>query len=161
MKNHPGIKKFLLVLLILVINLYFQISLQMIDKIDKDIRNCLYRRRRAWRKLFHESTWRWKTSCQTPFYNVLESERLESVGPCWLLKQMGTQVVQNERGPPFVAWARYAGTRDFCPTLAALVSPVQFFSPHCISVHLSPSLSQLSRQSCRVACFWLEWFCSL
>ncbi len=55
-------------------------------------------------------------------------ERLERGGPCWLLKLrwMGTQ-----RGhmigvlPWLVGWTRRAGTKDFCPALAALVSQIQ------------------------------------
>jgi hypothetical protein len=53
-----------------------------------------------------------------------------------------------------VRWACHAGTRDFCLALAALVGPVQIFfpSPYIISIHLTPSPSKLSRQSCGVAC---------
>jgi hypothetical protein len=45
-------------------------------------------------------------------------------------------------------------TRNFCPVLAALVSPdkIYFSLPNTISLHLSPSPSKLGRQSCRVAC---------
>ncbi len=39
---------------------------------------------------------------------------------------MGTQRVQMKGVLPWlVRWARHARTRDFCPALAALVSPVQ------------------------------------
>jgi hypothetical protein len=39
---------------------------------------------------------------------------------------MGTQRVQMKGILPWlVRWARHAGTRDFSPALAALVSPVQ------------------------------------
>ncbi len=61
----------------------------------------------------------------------------------------------NERVLPWlVHWACRAGTRDFCPASAALVSPVQniFSSPCTTSIHLSPSPSKLDRQSCCVAC---------
>jgi hypothetical protein len=38
---------------------------------------------------------------------------------------MGTQRVQLKGGLPWlVRWALPAGTKDFCPALAALVSPV-------------------------------------
>jgi hypothetical protein len=45
--------------------------------------------------------------------------------------------------PCLVHRARRAGTRDFCPALAALVGPVQalFSSPDTISLHLSLSPS--------------------
>jgi hypothetical protein len=48
-----------------------------------------------------------------------------------------------------VRWARDAGTRDFCPALAALFGPVQnnFLSPYTFSLDLSPSPSQLARQA--------------
>jgi hypothetical protein len=48
--------------------------------------------------------------------------------------------------PWLVRWACWAGTRDFCPTLAALVGPVQniiFLIAH-YSVHLSPTPSKLA-----------------
>jgi hypothetical protein len=67
---------------------------------------------------------------------------------------MGTQRVQMKGVFPWlVRWTRHTGTRDFWPALADLVSPVQntFSSPYTISVHLSPSPSQLGRQSCLVA----------
>ncbi len=57
--------------------------------------------------------------------------------------------------PWLVRWARRAGTRYVCPALAALVGHIQntfFSSPYTISIHLSPSPSKLSRQSCRVTC---------
>ena len=76
-------------------------------------------------------------------------------GPCWLLKlrEMGTQGVQMKGVLPCLArWARCAGTRDFCPALAALFGPVLniFPSPHTISIYLSPLPSKLGRQSWRV-----------
>jgi hypothetical protein len=54
----------------------------------------------------------------------------------------------------WVRWTHRADTRDFGPTLAALVSQAQniFSSLITFSLHLSPSPSQLGRQSCRVAC---------
>ncbi len=57
--------------------------------------------------------------------------------------------------PLLLRWR--AGTRDFFPALAALVGPVQniFTSSYIISLHLSPSLCKLGRQSCHVACLWL------
>ncbi len=56
--------------------------------------------------------------------------------------------------PWLVRWVRGAGTRDFSPALAALVGPVQniFLSPYTSLLDLSPSYSQLGRQSCRVVC---------
>ncbi len=36
-----------------------------------------------------------------------------------------------------VRWALHAGTRDFCPALAALVSPVQNSALHTIFIHQS------------------------
>jgi hypothetical protein len=62
----------------------------------------------------------------------------------------GAQGVHVKVVLPWLApWARRAGTRDFCPSLAALVDPV-------LAVHyftyLSPMLSKLGGQSCRVAC---------
>ncbi len=52
--------------------------------------------------------------------------------------------------PWLVRWAWCAGTRDFCPALAALVGPVQniFSSLYTISIHLSPLPSKLGRQPC-------------
>jgi hypothetical protein len=48
----------------------------------------------------------------------------------------------NERVFPWlVRWAHCAGTRDFCPALAALVRSVQnifFPHPYTVSVYLSP-----------------------
>jgi hypothetical protein len=45
---------------------------------------------------------------------------------------MGTQRVQTKGVLSCrVCWACHAGTRDFCPALAALVGPVQkYFFPH-------------------------------
>jgi hypothetical protein len=39
--------------------------------------------------------------------------------------------------PKLVCWVCRAGTRDFCPALTDLVSPVQniFYSPHTTLVH--------------------------
>jgi hypothetical protein len=56
-----------------------------------------------------------------------------------------------------VRWARRAGTRDFYPVLAALVSPVKniFSPPYSISVYVSPLPSNLGRQSCRAPCLGL------
>jgi hypothetical protein len=53
-----------------------------------------------------------------------------------------------------VPWSCRAGTRDFCPALAALVDPIWniFSSPYTISIRLSPSPSKLGRQSCWVSC---------
>jgi hypothetical protein len=62
--------------------------------------------------------------------------------------------------PWLVRWARRAGIRiiDFCPALAALVSPVQniFRSPHTFSQ--SPSPSNLGRQSRRAAYLYVSGF---
>jgi hypothetical protein len=70
------------------------------------------------------------------------------------LRQMG---LQNRVLPWSVRWAHHASTRDFCTALTALVFPVQifFFSQCTISVHFSPSSSNLGRQSCRVACHFI------
>ncbi len=63
--------------------------------------------------------------------------------------KMGTQRVQMKGVLPWlVCWARRAGTRDFYPALAALVSPIQnilFSSPYTISIYVSPSHSDLGR----------------
>ncbi len=67
---------------------------------------------------------------------------------------MGTCGVQMKRVFPWlVGWARRASTWDFNPALAALISPVQniFSSPCTISLYVSPSPSNLGRQSGRVA----------
>jgi len=84
-------------------------------------------------------------------------ERLERGAPCWLLKLrwMGTQ-----RGhmigvlPWLVGWTRRAGTKDFCPALAALVSQIQNIIFHRTLFHFnSPHRPcNLERQACRVAC---------
>ncbi len=86
-------------------------------------------------------------------------ERLERVGPCWLdcwnWGEWGTQRVQMKGVLPWLfRWACAAGTRDFCPALAALIGPVQniFSSPYTISMPLSLSPSKLGRQLCWVAC---------
>ncbi len=59
----------------------------------------------------------------------------------------------------FVRWARFAGTGEVCPALAAQVSPVLykifFSSLPTISHHVSPSPSKLGSQPCRVACLLL------
>jgi len=71
------------------------------------------------------------------------------------LRQMGTQSEQRKGVfPQFVRLALHVGTRDFCPTLAALAGPVQniFSSLHTVSIHLSLLPSELGSQSCRVAC---------
>ncbi len=46
--------------------------------------------------------------------------------------------------PKLVCWARSAGTTDFCPALAALVSPVQniISSPRTLFHFISPSAQQ-------------------
>jgi hypothetical protein len=67
---------------------------------------------------------------------------------------MGTQRVLMKGGLPcLVRWALRAGTRVFCPALAALVDPVS--SPCTISINLSPSPSKLGRQSCRIGCLFI------
>ncbi len=50
---------------------------------------------------------------------------------------------------------RRAGTIYFCPAMAALVSQYNFLSLYTISVYVSPSPSNLGRQSCRAACLWM------
>ncbi len=93
--------------------------------------------------------WRLLPSWLSRYMYTEAPERLERGGPCRLLKlrQMGTQRVQMKG-------VLRAGTRGFCPTLAAVVGPVQniFFSLYTISINLSPLPSKLGRQSCRVAC---------
>ncbi len=78
---------------------------------------------------------------------------------------MGTQGVQMKGVLPWlVCWALRAGTRDFCPALAALEGPVQnvFFSPH---IHNFKSFVPIAQQAgqavvpCRLSlnvCLWLE-----
>ncbi len=54
---------------------------------------------------------------------LLGEKRYEKGGPCWLLqlRQMGTQGVHTKEVLPWlVSWARCAGTRDVCTSLAAL-----------------------------------------
>ncbi len=64
--------------------------------------------------------------------------------PIWLLKLrgMGTQRVQLKVTLPWLArWARRAGTRDFYPALAALVTgqpSTKYFFPHRTLFHLCP-----------------------
>jgi hypothetical protein len=56
--------------------------------------------------------------------------------------------------PWLVCSALHAGTRDYCPALAALVDPVQntfLLTKHYFN-SLSSSPSKLGRQSCRVFC---------
>jgi hypothetical protein len=73
---------------------------------------------------------------------------------------MGIQRVQTNKRKRIltwlVRWARRAGTRDFYPALAALVGPVQnIFFPHRALqyfIYVSPSHSNLARQTCRAAC---------
>jgi hypothetical protein len=45
-------------------------------------------------------------------------------------------------------WIRHAGTRDFCPPLAALVSPEQniFSSPDTILIHFVPIAQQAGQE---------------
>jgi hypothetical protein len=63
--------------------------------------------------------------------------------------------------PWMVRWARRAGTRDFCPALAAPLGPVQniFLLMHTISLHLS--LAQQAAQAvvlcrCLLMCLWIR-----
>jgi hypothetical protein len=65
---------------------------------------------------------------------LLKPDRLERVGPCWLLKLrwMGTQRGQMKGIlSRLVHWPCCAGTRYFCSALAALVGPVQNNFLHC------------------------------
>ncbi len=57
--------------------------------------------------------------------------------------------------PWLVRWAYRAGIRNFCSALPFLVGPVQniFFLTVHSTIPLSPSPSNLGRQSCWVACF--------
>jgi len=70
---------------------------------------------------------------------------------------MGTQIVQMKGVLSWLGrWACRAGTRDFCSALAALVWAQYkiffFLTVHCsISIYVSPSPSNLGRQSCRAA----------
>ncbi len=53
-----------------------------------------------------------------------------------------------ERGPSLVGLLGLsctAGTREFCPALAALVGPVANILPNTILLHLSPSPRKLGR----------------
>ncbi len=73
-----------------------------------------------------------------------QSERLERVGPlltCWNWGKWGLKEYSWKGLPWLVRWACRAGTRDFCPGFAALVSPVQnIFFPHRTPlIPLSPS----------------------
>jgi hypothetical protein len=69
---------------------------------------------------------------------------------------MGTQRIKVKGVFPWMArWARFAGTRDFCPALVAVVGPGQnmFF----LAVHYLFSFAYIAqqawgRQSCWVAC---------
>jgi hypothetical protein len=59
------------------------------------------------------------------------------------------------RNNPWLArCARRAGTRDFLSFLGCSGQPStkDFSSPYTISLHMSPTPSNLSRQSCRAAC---------
>ncbi len=61
---------------------------------------------------------------------------------------MGTQSVQMKEVLSWlVRWARHAGTRDFYPALAALVSPVQNISPYTI-FNLCIPIAQQPGQAC-------------
>ncbi len=69
---------------------------------------------------------------------------------------MGTQRVQMKEVLGYmVRWTRHAGTADFCPALAALVSLIQnIVFPRRTLFHFisPPSPSNLGRQACWVAC---------
>ncbi len=79
----------------------------------------------------------WRTELysdwETRPHNRVLSERLERRSPCWLLKlrHMGNQRVQMKGVLPWlVRWACRAGTRDFCPALAASRRPsTKYFLP--------------------------------
>jgi hypothetical protein len=62
----------------------------------------------------------------------------------------------NEQGLPWlVRCAHRAGTRDFCPALAALVAPVQkvFFLTRTLFQFICPHRTAIwGKQSCRVVC---------
>jgi hypothetical protein len=61
-------------------------------------------------------------------FTMLIETTVERGSPCWLLKlrRMGTQGVYMNGSLPWLdCWVHLAGTRDFCPSLAALVGPVQ------------------------------------
>ncbi len=100
----------------------------------------------------------WSSGNVLTVYRDQKAERLETGGPCWLLKLrwMGTQTAQMKGVLPWLFdWACRASTRDFCSALAALVGPVQniFFSlPYIISIQLSPFPCKLGGQPCLVAC---------
>ncbi len=61
---------------------------------------------------------------------------------------MGTQRVQVKVVLPWWApWACRAGTRDFCPTLAALVPTVHYFNSFIPIAHQAGQAVVLGRQS--------------
>ncbi len=62
---------------------------------------------------------------------------------------MVTQRVKMKSVLPWlVPWALHVGTRDFCPALAALVSPEQniFSSPDTILIHFVPIAQQAGQE---------------
>ncbi len=91
-------------------------------------------------------------TCHNMFDCWLLPERLEWGGPCWQLKLrwMGTQRLQIKGILPcLVRWTRRSGTRDFCPTLAALVSPAQNIFPHRTLFQLIYGYPPPSNVACR------------
>ncbi len=81
---------------------------------------------------------------------------------------MGTQRVQNERGPYtwLIHWACHVGTRNFCSALAALVGPVQNIC--FLIVHYFKSFVPVTQQAGQAAmldrlslsmCLWLNQCC--
>jgi hypothetical protein len=86
-------------------------------------------------------------TCHSTTFTPVSKVRLREITERWPLLTVETEVngvsagSTNERVLPWlVRWACRAGTRDFCPALAALVSPIQdiftvhyfqFVCPHC------------------------------
>ncbi len=91
---------------------------------------------------------------------VVSEERLERGGPaeCWNWGEWGLKEYKwNWSFPWLVCWTRRAGTIDFCPALAALVSPVQNIALfHFISAHCPATC--MGRQACWVACLCVSEF---
>ncbi len=90
------------------------------------------------------------------------TREIERGGPCWLLKLrswMGTQRGQIIGVLPWlVRWTHRAGTIDFCPALAVLVSPVLNIIFLTFSLYYCLSPGKLGRQACWVTCLgFCEW----
>jgi hypothetical protein len=83
-------------------------------------------------------------------YNNQRDQRGVAPADCWNRGEWGLKV-----GIPWlVRWVRRAGTRDFfLPWLLwSAQYKIVFYSPYTISIYVSPSPSNLGRQSCRATC---------